>query len=184
MRFHSQTVYTLTPSPLGPITLAASPAGLCGIWFEDQQHRPDMALWRTEPDHPVLKKVHTLLSGFFAYSDVKKLSQLHLPFDLQLGSSFQQSVWQALQKIPAGTTCSYAELAQAIGKPRAVRAVGSAIGRNPISILIPCHRVIGSRGNLTGYAGGLWRKEALLKLEASGSQKIVKQALFDQALAA
>ena len=81
MRFHSQTVYTLTPSPLGPITLAASPAGLCGIWFEDQQHRPDMALWRTEPDHPVLKKVHTLLSGFFAHSDVKKLSQLHLPFD-------------------------------------------------------------------------------------------------------
>ena len=88
-----------------------------------------------------------------------------LPLDLSGGTVFQQAVWQALLSIPMGQTCSYGELAAAIGRPHAVRAVGTAIGRNPISILIPCHRVLGALGHLTGYAGGVWRKQALLKLE-------------------
>jgi methylated-DNA-[protein]-cysteine S-methyltransferase len=86
--------------------------------------------------------------------------------DLNGGTNFQQAVWQALLSIPDGATCSYGEVAAAIGKPSAVRAVGTAIGHNPISILIPCHRVLGGQGQLTGYAGGLWRKQALLALEA------------------
>ena len=88
-----------------------------------------------------------------------------LPLDLSGGTAFQQAVWQALLSIPLGATCTYGELAAAIGKPSAVRAVGTAIGRNPISILIPCHRVLGGQGQLTGYAGGVWRKQALLQLE-------------------
>jgi methylated-DNA-[protein]-cysteine S-methyltransferase len=90
-----------------------------------------------------------------------------LPLDLQAGTVFQQAVWHALMAIPLGQTCSYGQVAAAIGKPIAVRAVGSAIGRNPISVLIPCHRVLGSQGQMTGYAGGIWRKKALLNLEAS-----------------
>ncbi len=88
-----------------------------------------------------------------------------LPLDLSGGTAFQQAVWQALMSIPLGQTCSYGELAAAIGRPGAIRAVGTAIGRNPISILIPCHRVLGTLGQLTGYAGGVWRKQALLELE-------------------
>ncbi len=85
--------------------------------------------------------------------------------DLRAGTPFQQAVWQALRAIAPGTTTSYGALSRAIGKPRAVRAVGAAIGRNPISIIVPCHRVVGSSGALTGYAGGLQRKSALLQLE-------------------
>jgi len=88
-----------------------------------------------------------------------------LPLDLSGGTTFQQDVWQALMGIPMGQTCSYGELAAAIGRPGAFRAVGTAIGRNPISILIPCHRVLGTLGQITGYAGGVWRKQALLRLE-------------------
>ena len=90
-----------------------------------------------------------------------------LALDWTGGTTFQQSVWQGLRAIPAGTTCTYGAIAQAIGKPAAVRAVGGAIGRNPLSIVVPCHRVIGSNGQLTGYAGGLPRKVALLQLESA-----------------
>jgi methylated-DNA-[protein]-cysteine S-methyltransferase len=90
---------------------------------------------------------------------------LSLPLDLQCGTSFQQAVWQALLRIPAGQTQSYGQLAQHIDKPSAVRAVGAAVGRNPISLLVPCHRIVGANGQLTGYAGGLWRKENLLQRE-------------------
>jgi methylated-DNA-[protein]-cysteine S-methyltransferase len=89
----------------------------------------------------------------------------NIALDLGAGTDFQKAVWHALMSIPMGQTCSYGQLAAAIGRPMAVRAVGTAVGRNPISILIPCHRVMGSQGQITGYAGGIWRKQALLKFE-------------------
>jgi methylated-DNA-[protein]-cysteine S-methyltransferase len=98
-----------------------------------------------------------------ASSARKALHNIRL--DLSAGTDFQKAVWHALMSIPMGQTCSYGQLAAAIGRPMAVRAVGTAVGRNPISILIPCHRVVGSQGQMTGYAGGIWRKQALLKLE-------------------
>jgi methylated-DNA-[protein]-cysteine S-methyltransferase len=87
------------------------------------------------------------------------------PLDLSAGTAFQQSVWQALLGVPSGTSQSYGDLARRLANPKAVRAVGAAVGRNPVSIIVPCHRVLGAGGQLTGYAGGLWRKQALLQLE-------------------
>ena len=94
-----------------------------------------------------------------------QLQAFDVPLDLSVGTAFQQAVWQALRQIPYGKTSSYLALASAMGKPSATRAVGAAVGRNPVSIIVPCHRVLGSTGRLTGYAGGLWRKQALLQLE-------------------
>jgi len=88
-----------------------------------------------------------------------------LPLDLSNGTAFQKAVWQALLTIPSGSSQSYGELARRLDNPKAVRAVGAAVGRNPVSIIVPCHRILGAGGQLTGYAGGLWRKQALLKLE-------------------
>jgi methylated-DNA-[protein]-cysteine S-methyltransferase len=119
-----------------------------------------------------LLKAEALLKQYWHSQLTPKQSARHwlkdIPLDLSGGTAFQQAVWQALLSIPQGATCSYGELAAAIGKPNAVRAVGTAIGRNPISILIPCHRVLGGQGQLTGYAGGVWRKKALLQLENAG----------------
>ncbi len=151
-------------SPLGKIWLAASTHGLTGLWFEDQRHRPaHFAQWRPEPAHPVLAQARRQLDAYFARTH----TVFDLPLDLSAGTAFQTRVWQALQAIPAGLTQSYAALAERIGAPRAVRAVGAAIGRNPVSIVVPCHRVIGASGALTGYAGGLARKTALLRLEGA-----------------
>jgi len=151
-------------SPLGPITLAASSQGLCGLWFDGQQHGPSEAQrrqWPVTPDHPVLQsaadQVQAHLSGRARVWD--------LALDLSAGTAFQQKVWQALLRIPFGHQHSYGELARHIQLPRAARAVGAAVGRNPVSIIVPCHRVLGAGGQLTGYAGGLWRKQALLQLE-------------------
>lgn len=153
------------------MTLAASPAGLNGVWFEDQKHHPDTSLWQNIPSNALLLKAEALLKDYWHSKLPLEQSARHwlkgIPLDLQGGTAFQQAVWQALLSIPQGATCSYGELAAAIGKPSAVRAVGTAIGRNPISILIPCHRVLGRDGQLTGYAGGVWRKQALLALENS-----------------
>ena len=119
------------------------------------------AMWPTDPDHPVLKKVSQQLIEYFA----GERTQFDVPLDLAYGTAFQQSVWQALLKIPRGVTASYGEVSLRIGKPAAVRAVGAAVGRNPVSIIVPCHRVLGADGSLTGYAGGLDRKTTLLRLE-------------------
>ena len=94
-------------------------------------------------------------------------TRFELPLDLAWGTPFQQSVWQALLAIPSGRSSSYAALGRALGRPQAARAVGAAVGRNPLSIVVPCHRVLGAAGGLTGYAGGLERKTALLKLEGA-----------------
>ena len=169
MNFHPETCQLSFESPWGPMTLAASPQGLCGAWFDQQKHFPDASQWPVVKRHPFLDEAKQLLTQFGKgrvpanTSAAQWLS--HLPLDISRGTPFQQMVWRALMQIPLGQTCSYAQLAQAIGKPSGSRAVGTAVGRNPISVLIPCHRVIGSSGQMTGYAGGLWRKEALLGME-------------------
>ena len=169
MKFDASIVQTHFQSPLGTIILAATPQGLAGLWFEHQRHLPAALTaeptgpeaWPTDPDHPVLKQAMQQLTGYFA----GQRTQFDLPLDLSGGTAFQQSVWQALLAIPQGTTASYSQISSRIGKPAAVRAVGAAVGRNPVSIIVPCHRVMGSNGSLTGYAGGLDRKTALLSLE-------------------
>ncbi len=148
------------PSPWGQLVLAATPEGLCGVWFEGQKHLPDMAHW------PTGHSAHTLqaaseLAEFFA----QQRRRFTVPLDLSAGTAFQQSVWRALLPIGYGQHSSYGAVAQRMGNPAAVRAVGAAVGRNPISIIVPCHRVLGASGALTGYAGGLHRKEGLLRLE-------------------
>lgn len=165
MKFANPIVQTHYESPLGSIIIAATAKGLAGLWFDGQRHLPPElagpAVWPSEPEHPVLKKVIQQLSEYFA----GRRTAFDVPLDLAYGTAFQQSVWQALLKIPQGGTASYSEVSARIGKPAAVRAVGAAVGRNPVSIIVPCHRVMGAGGALTGYAGGLERKSALLKLE-------------------
>ena len=151
-----------TDSPLGPLLLAASNQGLAGAWFvEGQRDAPDASGWAAAPDHPVLRQAAAQLAEYFS----GRREHFDLPLDLSNGTPFQQAVWQALLAIPCGQTTSYGELARRIGRPKAVRALGAAVGRNPVSIIVPCHRVIGADGSLTGYAGGLERKTALLRIE-------------------
>ena len=151
-------------SPLGLITLAASEKGLCGLWFENPKHGPSLTMiqsWRIDPSNPFLQQAQMQLLAYFSGQH----TGFHVPLDLSIGTPFQQSVWQALLAIPSGASQSYGALARQLNNPKAVRAVGAAVGRNPVSIIVPCHRIFGSGGQLTGYAGGLWRKQALLKLE-------------------
>ena len=151
-------------SPLGGITLAASQHGICGVWFDEQRHGPSPAhvqSWTLAPLDPVLQQTAAQLQAYFA----GQRQSFDLPLDLSRGTAFQQSVWRALLEIPCGVTISYSTLSQQIGRPSAVRAVAAAVGRNPLSIVVPCHRVLGSNGSLTGYAGGVDRKAALLNLE-------------------
>jgi methylated-DNA-[protein]-cysteine S-methyltransferase len=158
------TFTTRTTSPLGELTLACSDRGLCGVWFEGQRHGPQtqvMQAWQSAPDHPLLQAAAAQLQAYFDGSQ----AAFDLPLDLSRGTAFQQAVWQALLAIAPGTHQSYGQLAARLNNPQAVRAVGAAVGRNPVSIIVPCHRVLGSTGQLTGYAGGLERKRALLLLE-------------------
>jgi methylated-DNA-[protein]-cysteine S-methyltransferase len=161
MKFHSSTVQTRYASPLGPMIVAATDTGLAGLWFEGQRHLPASSDWPQSPAHPVLVQAVAQLDEYFG----GRRSRFELPLDLQCGTAFQQSVWQALLAIPAGATPSYGAISARVGRPAAVRAVGAAVGRNPVSIVVPCHRVLGRDGALTGYAGGLERKSALLALE-------------------
>jgi methylated-DNA-[protein]-cysteine S-methyltransferase len=163
MRLTSATVQTSYESPLGPIILAATAEQLAGAWFAGQRHQPDPSGWPAAPDRPVLQQARRQLSDYFA----KRRTSFDLPLQLDIGTPFQQAVWPALLQIPHGSHCSYGELAARIGKPAAVRAVGAAVGRNPMSIVVPCHRVLGANGALTGYAAGLERKAALLHHEGA-----------------
>lgn len=165
MKFHPATQQTHTPTPLGTVWLAASPQGLAGLWFDGQRHLPSQLTgpqaWPRNDQHPVLvaavQQIGPYLRG--------ERTQFDLPLDLDGGTAFQQAVWRALLGIARGQTLSYGVLAQQIGRPNAVRAVGAAVGRNPLSVVVPCHRVLGQDGSLIGYAGGLARKSALLQLE-------------------
>lgn len=148
---------------LGGVVLAATDKGLAGLWFDAQKHLPDMTGWRTDDAHPVLRAAAAQLLDFLA----GRRTTFDVPLDLSHGTDFQQAVWQALREIPAGATTSYGALSARVGRPTAVRAVGAAVGRNPVSVIVPCHRVVGATGALTGYAGGLERKTALLQLEGA-----------------
>lgn len=151
------------PSPVGRLTLIGSDAGLSAVlWENDKPGRVRRDVSREAPHHPVLMEAESQLRDYFAGT------RTH--FDLMLdftGTDFQKAVWAALLDIPYGETRSYGDIARAIGEPAAVRAVGTANGRNPISIIAPCHRVIGRNGALTGFAGGLAAKDYLLALEKS-----------------
>lgn len=150
--------------PLGPMILAATAQGLCGVWFEGQRHGPTderQQSWKPDAANGLLQNATKQLLAYFG----GETDGFELPLDLSAGTAFQQSVWHALLRIPSGQTQTYGDLARLLNKPRAVRAVGAAVGRNPVSIIVPCHRVLGAGGQLTGYAGGLWRKQALLQLE-------------------
>jgi methylated-DNA-[protein]-cysteine S-methyltransferase len=168
MKFHDSIVQSHYNSPLGDMVLAATDAGLAGAWFTNQRHRPEAMdfknvphAWPQQNSHPVLRQAAQQLTEYFE----GKRHAFDLPFDLSGGTLFQQSVWRALLQIGFGQTSTYGNISQQIGNPKAVRAVGSAVGRNPLGIIVPCHRVVGSDGSLTGYAGGLDRKTALLHLE-------------------
>ena len=163
-------------SPLGPITLAATGRGLCGLWFDGQQHHPGPIDAPDDPTQRFIAQAIDELDGYWAserngraraaVAGRRSHLRFGVPLDL-IGTPFQRSVWTALRKIPLGRTVSYSQVAEASGHAAAVRAVGVAIGRNPLSIIVPCHRVVGRDGSLTGYAGGLERKRHLLELEAA-----------------
>lgn len=144
------------------MTLAATDRGLVGAWFDAQQHHPGPLAAPVIDDHPWLRAAREQLQAYFTGT----LRRFTVPLDLQ-GTPFQRAVWQALLQLSAGETTTYSRIADAAGAPGASRAAGGAVGRNPVSIIVPCHRVVGRDGSLTGYAGGLDRKRALLSLEAS-----------------
>lgn len=148
-------------SPVGVLTLVASDKGLVAVlWPEDDPRRVPLAAWVEGGDHPVLGEAARQLADYFA----GERRVFDVPLDLR-GTDFQRAVWAALQDIPYGETRSYGAVAQALGRPDASRAVGAANGRNPVSIIVPCHRVVGSTGRLTGFAGGMAVKAQLLALE-------------------
>jgi len=155
--------YSVMPSPVGPLLLAADQAGLRLVEFDSPRHPVRRGSdWEAADDDAILRETRAQLDDYFAGT--------RRAFDLPLaprGTEFQLDVWQALRAIPYGETINYAQLAARIGKPSAMRAVGAANGRNPLPIVVPCHRVIGADGTLTGFGGGLPTKHFLLKLEGA-----------------
>ena len=158
---HSATAQCRIASPLGTMLLARTKHGLAGAWFELQKHHPDAIDAPERGDDPLLAETAHQLREYFAGAR----SAFDVALDLQ-GTDFQRAVWSALLDIPPGRTTTYGEIARELGVPAASRAVGAAVGRNPVSIIVPCHRVVGSSGALTGYAGGLDRKRSLLRIES------------------
>lgn len=155
--------YRKLASPFGELTLVAKDDALAAVlWPDDRPGRVKLGEMTEVPDHPVLVEAAAQLSDYFA----GKRTMFDLPLSFS-GTEMQRAVWAALLTIPFGETRSYADVARQIGRPTAVRAVGAANGRNPISIIAPCHRVVGSDGSLTGFAGGLAAKETLLALEGA-----------------
>lgn len=156
------TAYTHVDAPVGELLLVANDQGLTHLYIMAGKYVPTIAAdWHPDAKHPVLCHARRELAAYFA----GELHTFTVPLDPQ-GSDFQHRVWTALRAIPYGATRSYGEQASALGLPQAARAVGAANGRNPIGIIVPCHRVIGANGALTGYAGGMAAKRFLLELEA------------------
>nr|WP_238928454.1 methylated-DNA--[protein]-cysteine S-methyltransferase [Vibrio sp. S17_S38] len=171
-----ESCYTTMPSPFGEVTIQACEKGLLGVWFATYTTKPtDLGEYIESERLSEQVSEHGKLVLARALSQLKKYFNGELSsFDLPLaavGTEFQQKVWQALTTIPYGETWSYQDLANAIDNPKAVRAVGLANGKNPISIIVPCHRVIGKNGKLTGYAGGIECKKGLLDAEAKYQKK-------------
>lgn len=149
-------------TPLGPVTVAATARGLAGIWFDGQKHHPGPI---DAPIDASQRWIAQALAELAAYWRDGRTA-FTVPLDPS-GSDFQRKVWTALRRIEAGRTLSYGALAASLGRQSAVRAVAAAVGRNPLSVIVPCHRVLGADGSLTGYAGGVERKAALLQLEGA-----------------
>ena len=166
-----QRTHTVLDSPVGPLTLVATDGVLSGLYMTGQRHRPPEETFGDRDDTP-FAEAERQLDAYFA----GELTTFELPLQLD-GTPFQRGVWEALQDIPYGGTVSYGELADRLGKPGASRAVGLANGKNPVSIVVPCHRVIGASGGLTGYGGGLDRKRQLLAFEGSRAAA-VPEGLF------
>ncbi len=160
--------HTVVDSPYGPLTLVATDGVLSGLYMTEQRHRPDEETFGAEDPAPFGETVRQL-EAYFA----GELTEFALPLRLG-GTAFQRSVWELLRTIPYGETRTYGELAEELGNAKASRAVGLANGKNPIGIIVPCHRVIGASGGLTGYGGGLDRKQRLLAHERGTPD----QALF------
>ena len=157
-------VHKTMGSPVGTLTLVATDDGLAGIlWENDWPNRTPLRVGERDDSHPVLIEAERQLKEYFS----GRRREFALDLDVE-GTPFQRMVWNALRTIPFGETRSYGDIARQIGNPDAVRAVGAANGRNPVSIVVPCHRVIGSNGKLTGFGGGLDAKAFLLALEAGG----------------
>jgi methylated-DNA-[protein]-cysteine S-methyltransferase len=157
--------YKEIESPVGKLKLVASANALVAVlWEQERPERVKLEPMKVTPQQPILVETERQLSQYF--------SGIRTEFDLPIepnGSNFQKKVWQALRGIPFGETRSYLDLAEAVGSPNACRAVGAANGKNPLAIVVPCHRVVGANGALTGFAGGLEKKAKLLALEARAS---------------
>jgi O-6-methylguanine DNA methyltransferase len=161
-------VHTVVDSPCGPLTLVARGGELAGLYMTDQRHRPAQDAFGPRAELPAFARAEEQLAAYF---DGDRTA-----FDLELrllGTPFQQRVWSALRDIPYGETVSYGELAEVLGQPTASRAVGLANGKNPVGVIVPCHRVLGSDGSLTGYGGGLARKQWLLDFERGTQQPVL-----------
>jgi methylated-DNA-[protein]-cysteine S-methyltransferase len=150
-------------SPIGPLTALATTRGIAGLWFDDQTHHPGALDAPIDAGHPHVASMRRWLDAYWGGRDP---AWRDVALDLH-GTVFQRAVWHALLTIPFGRTRSYGEIAAQVGGGAVPRATGTAVGRNPVSILVPCHRVIGANGSLTGYAGGLPRKERLLQHEGA-----------------
>ncbi|AZM92019.1 MULTISPECIES: methylated-DNA--[protein]-cysteine S-methyltransferase [Streptomyces] len=159
----SNKVHTVVGSPYGPLTLVASDGVLSGLYMTGQRHRPAEESFgeRVADSEEPFPEVRRQLAAYFA----GELTEFTVPVRLE-GTAFQRSVWEQLVRIPYGQTWSYGRLAAELGKPNASRAVGLANGRNPVGIIVPCHRVIGASGSMTGYGGGIERKVRLLEFES------------------
>lgn len=159
--------HTVVDSPYGPLTLVATGGVLSGLYMTGQRHRPAEESFgeRVAADEAPFPEVVRQLTAYFS----GELTEFDLPVRLE-GTEFQRSVWEQLVRIPYGQTWSYGELAAKLGKPSASRAVGLANGKNPVGIIVPCHRVIGASGSMTGYGGGVDRKVRLLAFESGADQ--------------
>ncbi|MCX5193488.1 methylated-DNA--[protein]-cysteine S-methyltransferase [Streptomyces sp. NBC_00249] len=161
----SSKQHTVVDSPYGPLTLVAADGVLCGLYMTGQRHRPaeesfgERVAATEEPFPEVVRQLGSYFAG--------ELTEFTVPVRLE-GTAFQRSVWEQLVRIPYGQTWSYGKLAAELGKPNASRAVGLANGKNPVGIIVPCHRVIGASGSMTGYGGGIERKVRLLEFEGAG----------------
>lgn len=158
--------YDTYTSPQGSMLLVATDDGLCGVYFHGQKYFPSAREGKCDANHALLKQVKRELKEYFA----GKRTRFDVPLDPD-GTPFQCAVWKQIAKVAFGKTLTYGELAKRAGHPGSARAAAAATGRNPVSIIVPCHRIMGADGSLTGYAGGLARKRALLRLEGGGKAR-------------
>ncbi|MDI9331500.1 MAG: methylated-DNA--[protein]-cysteine S-methyltransferase [Alphaproteobacteria bacterium] len=155
--------HTVVSTPLGAVIIAADDHTLAGVWFVGQTHAPDIRDWRHDDQHPLLQRAATQVVDYL----LGKNPRFNLPLSTAIGTPFQRRVWQRVSRIRRGQVLSYADIATDLGQPKASRAVGAAVGRNPWLMVVPCHRVVGRDGSLTGYAAGLDRKQTLLRMEGA-----------------